>query len=123
MFGDEVGIVLTQACDMTVRGGGLQKPKAERVMLLSGCLVPLDKQSEGSLTHYFKPPSQDGTYVAIEWNMHNPVVLPHAILDLVSLDPEGHAVLPLGRSPTLSPYWTEAYSNYIARICDRLEKS
>lgn len=126
---NQVAIVITQACDMTIRGQVSKQnsspdsqkstkpsfPKVEYIMLLTGTLISLSEATEKSerYTKFFTTSLEDEHYVAIRWNFKNTITLPRALLDLVSLNPKGNVELPLGNFKVESQWWTEAYQEYI----------
>ena len=137
----QVGIVITQACDMAIRGQAskqdlasssedsinLSLPKVENVMLLTGSLISLSKTYSGEkidgLTKFFALSADDEHYSAIKWDFKKTITLPRTLLDLASLNSSGNVVLPLDNSEVQSQWWTKAYQNYITWVCKNLRKN
>lgn len=123
--GDNVGIVITQSCDMSVReitteNGSLQgEPEAEFVLLIQGKIVP-PSDASGNVTRYFTKFQDDNQYLMIKWDFKNPITLPRAILDLVSLNNDGQAVIPDEHADLSSPWWTQSYVEYISTLSRKL---
>ncbi|MDZ4786669.1 MAG: hypothetical protein SGJ02_11405 [bacterium] len=124
---DKVGILITQACDMAVRGQKSKPnfPKVEHISLLTGTLVSLslvpEKSEKATLfTKFFgKSKLSDEKYhVAIKWNLQKTITLPRVIIDLASLDVEGKVTLPLQEAEIQSEWWSNAYKDYINWVCE-----
>ena len=121
-----VALVVTQACDMAVRATGQLSsgdprpgfPQRVRATLVLGTILdeglPLGDDDEGFTTD-FALERKGVKSAAIEWLVATPVMLPRAALDLVSLRPDGEAVLPdTVRSDT--SYWTGAFRAYLVDL-------
>jgi hypothetical protein len=141
---DEVGIIITQACDMAIRGRRTEQnsevisetpkadlPKPESIMLLIGTIVPLspslienNNSSKATLfTRFFAKLPDDEQYVAIKWNLQKTITLPRSLIDLVSLDLQGKAILALHEDTVQSEWWSNAYTDYINLVCENLRSS
>jgi hypothetical protein len=127
--GDDVGIILTQSCDMSVRGVSMSngtnqqlqgKPETERILLLAGRVVP-SSDTGGTITRYFAKSQEDDQYLMLKWDFKNPIVFPRSILDLVSLNDEGRAVIPGKLQNIISKWWTPAYTEYISKLCKNFQ--
>ncbi|HEV8699217.1 MAG TPA: hypothetical protein VGQ89_16095 [Candidatus Limnocylindrales bacterium] len=121
-----VAVVVTQACDMAVRATGRKPdgspqpgaPERVRVVMVLGKVVEeglrLGVDDEGCTTDFSS--DRDGAKTAaIDWQVTTPVMLPRSVLDLVSLRPDGQAVLPETVTSETS-YWTGAFRAYLASI-------
>jgi len=122
---DRVALIVTQACDMAVRANrksdGVDSPgipERPRVMLILGTIREAGTSAEDSddgWTTDFALSHESTPYAAIEWKFDTPVMLPRAVLDLVSLREDGRAVLPADVSADAS-FWTHAFRAYVADL-------
>lgn len=121
-----VAVVVTQACDMAVRAAGKKpdgspepgRPERVRIVMVLGNVVEEGLRpgadDEGCTTDFAF--DRDGAKdAAIEWQVTTPVMLPRAVLDLVSLRADGQAALPSTVTSETS-YWTGAFRAYIAGV-------
>jgi hypothetical protein len=125
---DKVGILITQACDMAIRGhiSKLNFPKVEHITLLTGTLVSLppdsragDSEKATLFTKFFTKSLNEEHFVAIKWNLQKTITLPRILIDLASLDVEGKVTLPL-QEDVHSEWWSNAYKTYINSVCKSL---
>jgi|GEM_PF-2893696 len=134
---DQVGIVITQACDMAIRGQTStlstsqdstepSYPKVKYVMLLTGTLISSSissNEKNDRFTRSFARAPKDKDYLTIKWNFNNPITLPRNLLDLASIKISGKVILPIGNLEIQSNWWTKAYQGYINLVCRDLRKN
>lgn len=122
---DRVALVVTQACDMAVRASGKSDgldlpgiPERPRVTLILGTIREAGTSAEDSddgWTTDFSLSPESTPNAAIEWKFDTPVMLPRAVLDLVSLREDGRAVLPADVTADTS-FWTQSFRAYVADL-------
>jgi len=117
--GQTVGIVLTQQCDLMVRGKAgseaLGAAPMEWITICLGSLSTGDASPGVRFSSTGEPP-----FSSIEWD-DQLVSLPRAILDLVTLDGDGRARL--GEDDPTSEWWTGAYTEFISSQQRRVRKA
>jgi hypothetical protein len=117
-----VALIVTQPCDMAVRAAakladGTDTPGIPEHPLLTLLLGSLEesglpiKGTSDEWTTDFAPSSDALPTAAIHWNYGTQVMLPRAALDLVSLRPDGIAVLPAVVTGN-NAMWTKSFRAY-----------
>jgi hypothetical protein len=113
-----VAVLITQACDLAVRAGDSDGapgiPERRRVTLLLGKLGPnvaASRPEEERVTDFVD--TGGGEFRGISWEFDSPVMIPRSVLDLVTLRPDGRAVVPSGVTVE-GAYWTAAFGRYLS---------
>lgn len=117
----EIGVIITPSCDMVIRGN-ISTLKSKLVMLLTGKLIEKGDKNLDIDTTCFAPTETDDPNFTIQWTVKNPVILPRRILDLVALNEEGIAMLPLSGKVNKSPWWTDIFYLYMEKVCKDLKQ-